>query len=49
MLKNIAKTATALVAAALLWAGSAAAETVNIGFMPFVPYSAILLAKQKVG
>ncbi|AAK91019.1 MULTISPECIES: aliphatic sulfonate ABC transporter substrate-binding protein [Rhizobium/Agrobacterium group] len=45
--KNIAKTATALVAAALLWAGSAAAETVNIGFMPFVPYSAILLAKQK--
>ncbi|MGV1832772.1 aliphatic sulfonate ABC transporter substrate-binding protein [Agrobacterium vitis] len=47
MLKSIAKSATALVAAVLLWTGSAAAETVRIGFMPFVPYSAILLAKQK--
>lgn len=47
MLTKLAKSVCALAAASLLWAAPAAADIVNIGFMPFVPYSAILLAKQK--
>ncbi len=47
MLKILSRTLCALAAVTALWASSAAAETVRIGFMPFVPYSAILLAKQK--
>lgn len=46
MLKTLAKSLLGLAAAAALWTSTAAAETVRIGFMPFVPYSAILLAKQ---